>query len=159
MKNFSKGITMFSLIISMLFCNASFAYASSIPSMEPISSEGGNILDFDIAYKEDAVIQSTNDALVTAVVYACEYADVYPTLGNYVGLYKTFVANAISECTQGTILVELYNPDGKLVSYDWLVGYNEAYSWNVFLPKAGTWRCRLIGAGTDATTIVTVGWR
>ena len=76
----------------------------------------------------------------------------------YVVLSKEFTVNAVSDNSNGMILVYLYNPKGNLVSHDWIAGVNDATRWKLTLPSSGTWHVKLYAQGTNEKTKCYVGW-
>ena len=114
-------------------------------------------------YAEDSnrndEIQKNNAKKLTYVVLAAngsEELDV--TLNSYVGFSKEFTVNAVSDNSNGMILVYLYNPKGNLVSHDWIAGVNDATRWKLTLPSSGTWHVKLYAQGTNEKTKCYVGW-
>lgn len=74
------------------------------------------------------------------------------------GFSRKFVANASSESTSGLIEISLYNPDGKLVSNQWVLGVNEAATWTVYFPKKGTWEISALAYLTNEPVLVYFTW-
>lgn len=96
---------------------------------------------------------------VGAVVPANGTENIYPTLDSYFGLYKTFYVNATSEGTKAGLFLYLYDPNGKLVSDDWIMGTNGAATWDVFLPTSGQWRLYIVALATEKPVVVWAGWK
>ena len=96
--------------------------------------------------------------LVKGDVASNGYIDLYPRLESYIGLNKNIIINATSESSSGGLLLYLYNPDGELKSYDWIMGVNETAQWTLFLPSSGEWRLRVYAQGTTASVRVSARW-
>jgi len=84
--------------------------------------------------------------------------NLYPWLESYIGLSKTFIVNATSNSKSGALLLYLYNPSGKLVSKDWMMGVNQIAKWSVTLPSSGKWRLYVVAQGTTASVNVFARW-
>lgn len=76
----------------------------------------------------------------------------------YVGFTRTFFVSTNSNSKQGALLLYLYNPKGKLVSNDWVMGINGTYEWKLTLPSSGQWRLWVIAQGTDADVEIVAKW-
>lgn len=116
----------------------------------PAYAEEKNIKD------EMAVKRETNLTCVTLSANGSAELDV--TLNSYSVFSREFIINAVSNNTNGMILVYLYNPKGKLVSHDWIAGVNDATRWKLTLPSSGTWHVKLYAQGTTENTRCYVGW-
>ena len=92
------------------------------------------------------------------VIPANGTVDLYPKLESYVGLNKKFFVNTTSPSDKAGVFLYLYDPDGKLVSHDWVTGTNVAATWSVFLPKSGTWRLYAVGHATEEYVEISAGW-
>lgn len=103
-------------------------------------------------------VNSLSNTKVGAVVPANGTENIYPTLDSYFGLYKTFYVNATSEGTKAGLFLYLYDPNGKLVSDDWIMGTNGAAKWDVFLPTSGQWRLYIVALATEKPVTVWAGW-
>lgn len=94
----------------------------------------------------------------TNVVPSNGSIDMYPTLLSYTGFTRDFYVSTESSSTSGALLLYLYNPSGKLVSHDWLMGINDAYQWTLFLPSSGQWHLWVVAQGTTADVNIQAKW-
>lgn len=56
----------------------------------------------------------------------------------------------------GVVFVYLYNPNGKLISNDWMMGINDSASWTVWNVGAGQYTCKLVMQQDAGNTIADV---
>ena len=57
----------------------------------------------------------------------------------------------------GAVYLELYNPKGEMISYDWSTGLNVSASWKFTLPSSGTYTLKIV-SWTDVPVSVTAFW-
>lgn len=83
----------------------------------------------------------------------------YLQLNSYVGLTKTFLANATSNSVTGVLFIRLTSPRGTVVSNDWIMSVNEVAQWKVNLPSSGQWKVEVTANATTAPVNVFLDWR
>ncbi len=145
----------------MLLASATTAFAEEEQPKFDIETEGTALsTDMEVINisVDDMGIEPMSNKKVFATVPANGTNSLYPKLDSYVGLSKTFFVNATSPSSKAGLFLYLYDPDGKLVSHDWVMGTNEAAKWSVFLPKSGTWRLYVVGHATEEYVDVWAGW-
>lgn len=149
--NMMKRIGAFLLACSMTLGTTVSAFAA-----EPVE---------DVATEETIIAEYTinsadydNDP-VGGTIASNGSATYYPHLSSYIGLTKQFYAGTSSSSSTGMVLVYLYNPSGKLISNDWILGVNDYASWNFTLPSSGTYRLRVAVQGTTAPVSFAASWQ
>ena len=110
------------------------------------------------AAEVDSVVATQEVAASDVVVADDYYAGWYaiPSLKSiefdvrldpYWGFTKTFYVRTEPDDTtdiQGGFYLYLYNEKGDLVSYDWIIGYDELASWKFTLPSSGMYRLKVV---------------
>lgn len=79
-------------------------------------------------------------------------------LDSYIGLKKNFYVSTVSASETGGLLLYLYNPKGKLVSNDWMMGANEMVQWSITLPSSGDWKLKAVAFAVDEPVSVAARW-
>lgn len=161
-KRLFKRTISFLLVSIMLLASATTAFAEEQPKLGIETEELCTALSTDMEVINISVgdmgIEPMSNQKVFATVPANGTNNLYPKLESYVGLSKTFFVNATSPSSKAGLFLYLYDPDGKLVSHDWVMGTNEAARWSVFLPKSGIWRLYVVGHATEEYVDVWAGW-
>lgn len=79
-------------------------------------------------------------------------------LDPYIGFTKTFYVRTDPDDDnpdiQGGFYLYLYNANGKLVSNDWFIGYEEFSSWKFTLPSSGMYTVKVVSyCNTDCSIL------
>lgn len=154
----------FLLASIMLLASATTVLAKEEqPECNIVAEDADMAIDIDMEVIDVSVdgvgISTMANEMVHDVVPANGTVNLYPKLDSYVGLNKKFFVNVTSPSNKAGVLLYLYDPNGKLVSDDWIMGLNQAATWSIFLPKSGTWRLYVVGHGTEDYVEVTAGWQ
>lgn len=163
-----------SLVLAVVLCFSMTvtAFAAEIhlenATVVPMDTDSTIVLDttlqsnaYSLVTMEENDSVNTSDVVTrasTAVVPSNGSIDMYPTLLSYTGFTRKFYVSTESESTMGALLLYLYNPNGKLVSEDWIMSVNGAYEWSLFLPSSGQWHLWVVAQGTTADVNIQAKW-
>ncbi len=147
--NMMKRIGAFLLASSMTLGTTISAFAAE---PEEVATEETIIAEYTINTAD-----YDNDP-VGGTIASNSSATYYPRLSSYIGFTKQFYAGTSSSSSTGMVLLYLYNPSGKLISNDWILGVNDYGSWNFTLPSSGTYTLRVSVQGTTAPVSIAASW-